>query len=135
MRQVKPVPVRAPLVSTKVKVAAVEVPSMMSTVVVNKSNAFEASVTQPGGTHASATCTALLSDDTLTATADCTIIGGRLKGVEDVTEPGGAYEKFKDTQLRWSDVAVKFAAQSKQAACVPTGAQELPWHGMHCVRL
>ena len=73
MRQVKPVPVRAPLVSTKVKVAAVEVPSMMSTVVVNKSNAFEASVTQPGGTHASATCTALLSDDTLTATADCTM--------------------------------------------------------------
>jgi len=102
--QVNPVPVREPIVSMKLKVALLDDPFKMRTLPVNNSNAFEVSVMQVGGRQTSATDARQLRESTLTPTDDSTTTGGRLKDVADATEIGGAWEKFKETQLSCSGV-------------------------------
>jgi hypothetical protein len=49
----------------------------------------------------------------MTPTDDSTMMGGRINRVADATDMGGACEKFKDTQLSFSNVEVKLSVQAK----------------------
>ena len=123
-----PVPVLEPLVSMKLNSVPVDEPLTIRISVVIKSNAVGVSVTQPGGRQTSATFARQLREATVTPTDDSTTTGGILKGVADVTEIGGACEKFRETQLSCSAVAETFSLHAKQLFCVPRRDQEFPEH-------